>query len=591
MAALVNALDNFTPTQLGENGHSEYGWSNSIRERIVQLSFQLTRQNRDNKKSDLSTILFDLLSSLKTKIHYHTTLPELSEVIYHLSILYKMIGQTRDIIDGKGEYSLTYMMIWVWYKVYPELAKFALKCLVQLEDPGVTAYGSWKDMKYFCQYCFDNSDNPDHELIDEQLRKDNESFIMNQGKGPISLVSKWVPREKSKYSWLFEKLAYNYFNSYILYAKHVNSITKAKTKCKMDYRKLVSTLNKHLDTVQIKQCANNWAEIDPSKQTSITMHKQKHAFLNLKKGCKELRSDSEDRILCANHFKEYIAKAVKGEVEIKGKRVGLNDFTKDALSLISQGKSLDTQNLIDLLNAQWKNNSSMNGALGKMIAMVDVSGSMDGDPLYAAIALGIRVAEKSLLGKRVMTFSAQPSWVNLDGLDNFVDMVERVKHVEWGMNTNFNKALTMILDAIVSQKLEPDDVEDMVLAIFSDMQIDAADPNSKSMYELIEKKYSEAGIKLWGKPFKPPHILFWNLRSTSGFPTLSSQKNTSMMSGFSPALLNLFCEEGMNALDSCTPWSLLLKSLENERYQILERRIAKDIHVDYMSIKLNKGDF
>jgi uncharacterized protein with von Willebrand factor type A (vWA) domain len=36
-----------------------------------------------------------------------------------------------------------------------------------------------------------------------------------------------------------------------------------------------------------------------------------------------------------------------------------------------------------------------------MIAMVDVSGSMEGDPMNAAIALGIRTAEKSLLGKRV----------------------------------------------------------------------------------------------------------------------------------------------------------------------------------------------
>ena len=55
-----------------------------------------------------------------------------------------------------------------------------------------------------------------------------------------------------------------------------------------------------------------------------------------------------------------------------------------------------------------------------MIAMVDVSGSMDGDPLHAAIALGIRVAEKSILGKRVLTFSALPTWVNLDGYDSFV---------------------------------------------------------------------------------------------------------------------------------------------------------------------------
>jgi hypothetical protein len=202
---------------------------------------------------------------------------------------------------------------------------------------------------------------------------------------------------------------------------------------------------------------------------------------------------------------------------------------------------------------------------------------MNGDPLFAAIALGIRVAEKSMLGKRVMTFSESPTWVNLDGIDGFVEMVANVHHAPWGMNTNFNSALTMILDAIIENKLKPEDVEDMVLAIFSDMQMDQADPTSKSLMHTIEKKYAEAGTILWGKPFKPPHILFWNLRSTSGFPTLSTQRGASMMSGFSPSLLNLFCEEGLEALQSCTPWSLFLKSIEHERYNVLDTYLREHI--------------
>ena len=41
------------------------------------------------------------------------------------------------------------------------------------------------------------------------------------------------------------------------------------------------------------------------------------------------------------------------------------------------------------------------------------------------------------------------------------------------------------------------------------------------------------------------------------------------MSGFSPILLNLFCQQGMNAVYSCTPWSLRIKGFENERYKIM----------------------
>jgi Mg-chelatase subunit ChlD len=302
------------------------------------------------------------------------------------------------------------------------------------------------------------------------------------------------------------------------------------------------------------------------------MHKQKKAFLNLtKKG--EQRSETDDRIACATNFTEYAAKATKGEVEIKGKRIGLNDFTQNALKLRQPNDAVE----IEILNAQWRNNSVQTGALGKMIAIVDVSGSMSGDPMHAAIALGIRVAEKSLLGKRVLTFSANPTWVNLDVIDTFHEMVQAVARAEWGMNTNFATALKMILDAIVSQKLKPEDVEDMVLTIFSDMQIDAADNKSLSLINSIERSYADAGQRLWGKPFKAPHILFWNLRSTSGFPSLSTQKNASMMSGFSPALLNVFCEEGLSALQSCTPWSLFIKSLDNERYKVMDKYIRENL--------------
>ena len=42
-SSLVAALDTHTPLQLGEKGHVEHGWSNDIQERIIQLSFQITR--------------------------------------------------------------------------------------------------------------------------------------------------------------------------------------------------------------------------------------------------------------------------------------------------------------------------------------------------------------------------------------------------------------------------------------------------------------------------------------------------------------------------------------------------------------------
>ena len=567
MTALFNALDNYSPSQIGENGHSEFTWSNSTREQILQLSFQLTRCKDDKQMNQLYKIADQILSQLETDYKIHKI--SKSEYIGYMSIMFRLVGQTRDIIDGKGEYSLAYMLLSVWYKHHPSLARFAFECFVV--GPA-HPYGSWKDIKGMIKYMEQKRTGQDLivyaiKLLNSQLKEDATADIP-------SLAAKWTPREKSSHSKLFIKLALDYYPEYLVSALSSEMLKRAETKAKMDYRKLISTLNKKLDTVQIKQCANNWSEIEPCKQTSITMHKQKRAFLNkTKKG--EQRSLLEDRIVCAAKFEEFALKAEKGEVEIKGKRIGLNDFTKEALSLITnrQQESSEAQ----ILNAQWINNSQQTGKLGKMVAMVDVSGSMSGDPLHAAIALGLRIAEKSLLGKRVLTFSATPKWVNLDGCDNFVSMVNMVQHADWGMNTNFYKALDMILDAIVQNNLKPEDVEDMVLTILSDMQIDNADSSYGSMMDMIQQKYAEAGMRLYKKPFKAPHILFWNLRSTSGFPALSLQKNASMMSGFSAALLNLFCEEGLEALQSCTPWSMFLKGVNLERYQILEDRLLEEL--------------
>ena len=572
MAAIVNALDNYTPTQFGEKGHVEYGWSNSIQEQILQFSFQLTRTNEQGVNS-LSNVFASILNNLKCKFETGT-LPEKEVAKGHLSILYRMIGHTRDIIDGKGEYTLSYMMLYTWYNFFPELAKFALRCFVTL-DKNVHQYGSWKDLKYFCEYCKERGASVEHpliqfaiKLINEQLTTDYANMVSNVS--DISLVAKWAPREKSQFSWLYNALATNYFSDFLTTAKTDEQQRKAILKCKTEYRKLLSSLNKHIDTLQIKQCGKEWSAIEFNKVTSISLNKQKKAFLNIKKNGDVRCPDSSDRITCAANFTSHIQKAVKGETEMKGKRVGMADFTKQAFELYRNG----TQTEKDLLNSQWRDNSSQNGGLGKMIPMVDVSGSMSGDPMEVAIALGIRIAEKSLLGKRIMTFSAKPRWVNLEAYPDFISQVEVIKNAEWGMNTNFHAALDLILDAIVKNKMSPEDVQDMVLVILSDMQMDAGDTcNKQVLYDTMKAKYQAAGISVNGVPYKPPHILFWNLSSTSGFPTLTNQPNASMMSGFSPVLLNFFCEEGLDALQSCTPWSLLVKSLENERYQIMNNKI------------------
>jgi hypothetical protein len=563
MSGLISLLDK----KKGENGHTEYVWSSisisefsekNLKESILQLSCQLVR----TEESSIASLGVRFKSILRN-IQNNKSL---------IKIVYKLIAQTRDIVDGKGEYMLSYMMISELWNMntlfYQDMAKQILRNFVVMDKEH--PLGSWKDIKFFCYYGKNTYGWAiSHPLIQYALFLYNEQLLLDFSATNKSLVSKWIPREKSKkFGWLFDELATLYFKDYMITAVTELQKEKAINKCKTEYRKIISTMNKELDTIQIKQCGGSWGKIDHSKTTSITTMKQTKALLNLTK-TGDQRSYDWDRIECGNNFKEFIETRT---TLIKGKRVGLNDFTKTAILLMIDDKKNQIE--IDLLNAQWEDNSKQTQKLNKVIALVDVSGSMDGEPLNSAIALGIRVAEKSALGKRVLTFDTVPEWHNLENETNFVDMVKSLGGAKWGGSTNFYAAFELILNAIIESNMPFEEVEGLILAIFSDMQMNSAsNENPNVLIEVMTKHYSDAGIIKYGKPIPLPHILFWNLRSTTGFPAASNNKNVTMFSGFSPALLNQFCENGIEGLISEDPWSMLIKSLEIPRYEFLDGQL------------------
>ena len=566
MSSLVAALDSFTPKQIGENMHSEYGWSHDLKEEILQVFFQLTRTSDKSKMEGLAQRFQNLVSRVNASSNTHE-----AHLIYTLQ---RMAVQTRDVVAGKGEYRLGWFLInafdkaglgetarkMIYYSVHP----------LPLDTQGETKidvhpYGSWKDIKYmWCQFTW-SQETSDFmiKLVNDQVRK--EQSLLKEGKAPESLVGRWAPRAKSKFGAMFGPLAKDYYSGYLETAKTPAALEGAKRKAYGEYRKLLASLNKALKTPQINMCGKTWSDIDYDKDvTSVTLSRSSKAFRNKTK-TGEQRSTDEDRIKAAAKYEAWLASKVKNGQTVKGSRVGVNDLVKQAYNPGGQSE-------IDRINLQWMDGLDKIGNLGNMVAMVDTSGSMIGDPMDAAIGLGIRVAEKSALGKRVMSFSATPRWCQLPEDDNFCRDVNLVRGInDWGMNTNFTAALKLMLDASVSAKLTSDQVGDLVLAVFSDMQIDYQGNESltDSMWQHIEKMYAAYGYT------KVPHILFWNLRSTSGFPSMSSQKNATMFSGFSPALLNLFCEKGADGLRECTPMSQLMEVLDHPRYKIFSPESAE----------------
>ena len=111
----------------------------------------------------------------------------------------------------------------------------------------------------------------------------------------------------------------------------------------------------------------------------------------------------------------------EGKKIIKSKNISIIDLVKDAIKF----KNYEYNELEKIaLNLQWDEQCKCTPNLENMIAMVDTSGSMECDnfkPLYTAIGLGLRVAEKSKFGKRILTFSQNPEWVNLEDCKDFID--------------------------------------------------------------------------------------------------------------------------------------------------------------------------
>ena len=129
----------------------------------------------------------------------------------------------------------------------------------------------------------------------------------------------------------------NYFNEYRGEYRVREQAIRAQNKAKMKYRKCLSKLNKKLDTVQIKQCSQNWQKINPQNVTYRTMELQINSFLNLSRGNNKMRHETCDRIICSQNFvdhdENYNFKTIKRE---KIKIQNANDL----LNLVSKREYL-----------------------------------------------------------------------------------------------------------------------------------------------------------------------------------------------------------------------------------------------------------
>jgi hypothetical protein len=218
--------------------------------------------------------------------------------------------------------------------------------------------------------------------------------------------------------------------------------------------------------------------------------------------------------------------------------------------------------LVGHIQAQWDALPNYVGD-ANVLAMVDVSGSMTTVSLEkstitaadVALSLGLYVADKNKgpFKDTFLTFSGDPELLHLRG--NLVEKLAQMDSSKWGMNTDLDKAINLILQTAITHKVPRSEMP-KILLILSDMQFDASVKHDLRASQMLAQAYEVRGYEM-------PKVVFWNLNAHDDVPVNTHQMGFALVSGFSPAILKAVLAD---KLEYFTPTSVMMETLANPRY-------------------------
>jgi hypothetical protein len=621
------------------------------KDKVVDIYYRFIRPKGEHDILQFSETYEELLASLTDSLTKNTDCVVHYKLI--LKMLYKLIAQTRDVCYGKGERDITYMMIYTWWKYYPDMGLFALYSMMFSEYnmknenksgfklyidtsnvyvPHQNSYGCFKDVKYFCNYVRKYGDKRISNkntllckyvitMLNQRVYDDYTEYCKN-GTLP-SLACKWVPRENSKYDWIFEQMAIQWgyaTNPHILSSVNLEQYdgmnvsfkyVKAVIKCKMIYRKVISQLSKLLDLPETKQCQNKWSEIDPVKLTIDAMFRNSNALFNIDNtfDYREPTIIDKDRRQCAANIKDHIfITDLSPQLKLeKLQRSYINQCTFTPMQFVKQAVKLAAckntcgsndiwQNVvyqIGLLNENWKKFSKRCNALELFIPIVDMSLSMvqSNDAIYNAIGMSCLIAEKSRIGQRIMVMDNVPTWVNLDGCGgDFVEMVETLyNYTSKNTVANILKTFDTIIRSIGNSNSNSGDSSsitygtgsgsgsgsgekmDLVFVVLTN-QTSFWKYENEMIHTLIVDLFTDAKIDI-------PHIVYWNCSASTSTghtddvptrPVSGTMAKSSMVSGTNAELLNHFSFIGWGDKYNNSAIDTLENILSSSRYDMMD---------------------
>jgi len=470
---------------------------------------------------------------------------------WHAVMMYRLLAFTRDIGEGCGERELAYMQLFEWARVDATMASYALNKFVtptKGSDPQKTnPMGSWKDVKGLVAYmrCTMNMrDDRDMaaylaltnfsiNMVNERLAKDVLAFYKDDDEsnkdddesnkddnGPnnkVSFAAKWIPRENKskKYGNFYERLACDYYKTWLPRDRNANPISyeKAVVKCKIHYRKLVSFLNRYLDTPQIKMCERNWSDLAFSQMTRQTRDAQDSALQNVKSDdyrCKR-HNNNADRDKCAEKYKVW-------KCDMLNYQNGINTDLETHVRVAKYYSGCSS--LAVNRNAEWAAFASQKQLATNLQRIIPVlAGSC-----YKAIGLALATAANALTGPTVILKDGSKELALYDLDESFVKNVNGLikcqrdkKQTPSDHNHNHNhtlfECLTSVLKLLIESKVTAKQTKDpFTIMIFVD---DDTSPffNMGDCDTCFKDAWNEASLLYGEFGYAVPNVVLWAMKS------------------------------------------------------------------------------
>lgn len=469
----------------------------------------LTENGAVKRKTTKSAVLdmFALCGSYRSRSNEDCILAFKKALEEDETLALKCLFYLRDIRGGQGERRF-FRVCFSWLaNNYPEAAIRNLN--------NVSEFGRWDDLIY--STIGTKVETEALIIVAKQLKLDMDC------KTP-SLLAKWMPSE----------------NASSKETKRVASIVRSKLGMShKEYRKTLSNLRERINIVERLMSQGKWEDIEFDKIPSKAGLIYKNAFARrdiISKKYETFAKDNTTKVNADTLYPYDIAHLA---------------FRSNRLDLDSPER-LMIQKYWDNLPNYYGDNQE-NG-----LAIVDVSGSMDGRPLEAAVSLGAYIAERGHgpFANHFVTFSNEPELVKFEGVD-IVDKFNRAEDADWGMTTNLEAVFDMLLAVAKSENTKAEDIPER-LYIFSDMEFNRClakvrtGTEPETLLEGIAKEWAAAGYEL-------PKVIFWNLDArTQNIPALGHR--FSYVSGLSPIMIETI-------LSGKDGYELMLAKLLSSRYE------------------------